>query len=612
MSSLVRPVSGLQLTIGARLKDGMTRGQAAAEIDALGRVLERERPSSPVPSAWRLAAASPIPANLRLVVAGSLALLMGLVALVLAIACANVASVLLARAVARRREIAVRVAMGAGRGRLTRQLLTETLLLFALGGGAGLLFSCSLTSALPALLPTFAVPVAFSFVLDTRVLAFTAGLSLVAAVLSGVMPALHASRTDVVSALKDEGEGPADRPWLRHAFVVSQVAFSILLVVASGVFVRALDRLSSIDRGFDAHGVEVLQLDLSLGGYTDATGGVFIRALIDRVRELPGVDSATITIAVAGGAVRRELRARSANGPARPPAPDPRRFSPDVSWNAVMPDYFATLRIPIVAGRDFGASDRADTQAVAIVSQAAARRLWPGEPALEAIGREIPREVDLTSQMRSQAIVVGIVRDVSTGGGEPRPTVYVPLQQRYSSDVTVLARGASGQRVAGRIRALVASMSPSLPILGSQTLEEQLMSGPVPLQLRLAASVSACVGLIGLLLAAVGIYGVTAYAVVRRTREIGVRLALGAQGLEVAGLIVRQGMSLVALGSAIGMTLAAAAVRLLTRRLFGALPVDAVTFAAATLVFAAVGLAACYVPARRAIGVDPVTALRHE
>jgi len=283
-----------------------------------------------------------------------------------------------------------------------------------------------------------------------------------------------------------------------------------------------------------------------------------------------------------------------------------------VSWNSVAPGYFATLRIPIVAGRDFTASDRADTQPVAIVSEAAARRLSPGEPAFDAIGQEIPPDVDSASQMRTPAIVVGIAHDVSAGGGEPRPTVYVPLQQRYSSNVIVVVRGARGPRVAGRIRALVASMNPNLPILTAQTLEEQLMSAPVPMQLRVAASVSASVGLVGLLLAAIGIYGVTAYAVVRRTREIGIRLALGAQRSEVAGLIVRQGMSLVALGSAIGLTLAVAASRLLTRLLFGAPPVDAFTFSAAALVFAAVGLAACYVPARCAVGVDPVNALRHD
>src|SRR5262249_31203222 len=252
----------------------------------------------------------------------------------------------------------------------------------------------TVTSALPALLPTFAVPVAFAFVLDLRVVAFTAGLSCVAALLSGVMPALHASKADVVSALKDEGEGPAERPWLRQAFVVSQVAFSILLVAAAGVFVRALDRVSSIDRGFDARGVELVELDLALAGYTDATGSVFLRTLTDRVRQLPGIESATaaLTVAAAGG-VRRDLRSRRAGEPARLPTPDPAR-APDVGWNAVMPGYFALLRIPIAAGRDFARADRSNTQPVAIVSRTAARRLWPGELPLDAVGREIPLDID--------------------------------------------------------------------------------------------------------------------------------------------------------------------------------------------------------------------------
>lgn len=288
--------------IGGRLKPDVSVAQAAAEMDVIGAALAREHPTDRLtpegasPLAWglRLMPSSPIPGDLRLLAAGFLALLMGLVSVVLVIACANLAGVLLARAAARRREIAVRLAIGAGRARLVRQLVTETMLLFVLGGAAGLLLARGMTSLLVWLLPAFPLPVNLSLPLDGRVIAFTTGLSLAAALLSGLAPAVQASRTDIVSALKTDSQGPSDRLWLRHGFVVAQVAFSLLLVVCAGLLVRALDRAGSIDRGFDPHNVQVASLDLSMAGYTDATGSRFARELVDRVRALPRVEAATL------------------------------------------------------------------------------------------------------------------------------------------------------------------------------------------------------------------------------------------------------------------------------------------------------------------------------
>jgi predicted permease len=418
-----------------------------------------------------------------------------------------------------------------------------------------------------------------------------------------------------VSALKDESQGPSDRLRLRSAFVVAQVAFSILLVVAGGLFARALDRVGSIDLGFDPRGVELASLDLTLAAYTNATGPLFIREIADRVRELPGVQGATVAgAAVADGSTRRELRPRRPTDPV-PISPRDEPFF-DVSWNTVEPGYFATLRIPLIAGRDFRAADRSGAQPVAIVSQTAARRFWPGKQLDEVIGQEVPREAVLQGLGNTAAhlLVVGVARNVKSrvGGNEPRSSVYVPLQQRYSATVTIIARSTHGQRLAGEIRTLVASMNPNLPIMSSQTLEDQIMTGPVVTQLRLAASVAGSVGLVGLLLAAIGVYGVTAYTVTCRTREIGIRLALGAQRAEVVGMILRQGLSLVAIGSVIGLTLAAASGRLLTRLLFGIPPIDPVTFAGASLLFALIGLTACYLPARRTTQIDAMEALRYE
>jgi predicted permease len=614
--------SWMQVMIGARLKPGVSLKQAAAEVEVLGRTLHRQYPKIERPGRTEirpglgLAGASPIPGNLRALVAGFLALLMGLVSTVLVIACANLAGVMLARASARRLEIAVRLAIGAGRGRLIRQLLTETALLFALGGAGGLLLARWMTSVLVAwLLPEFPVPVNLSLPLDGRVVAFTTGLSLVAAVFSGLTPALQASKADVVSALKAETQGPADRLRLRNAFVVAQVAFSILLVVAAGLLGRALERVSLTERGFDPRSVELASVDLSLAGYTEATGPAFARALVDRVRDLPGVLAATLADQAPRPGVIRYMFGDGLTVPGLPPPNGLPFFM--ASWTTVEPGYFATLRIPLVAGREFSPADRAGEPSVIIIAQATARQLWPGQNAVgkyvlsHTARRSVPTGPPLPP---TNLLVVGVARDLTADtprGGMAPLVVYAPLQQRYSPRLTIITRAAGGRRLTNDIRALVQSMDPNLPILSARTLEDEI-TGPVETQLRVSASVSGSVGIVSLLLAAIGIYGVTAYVASRRTREIGIRLALGAQRADVLGMILRQGMALVVIGSAIGLMLAAAGSRLLTRLLFGVPPLDPVTFGGATLLFVIIGLAACYVPARRATRIDAMEALRYE
>jgi predicted permease len=614
--------SWMQVMIGARLKPGVSLKHAAAEVQVLGRTLYRKLPKierlgrGEVRPGLGLASASPIPGNLRALVGGFLALLMGLVSMVLVIACANLAGVLLARANARRLEIAVRLAIGAGRARLIRQLLTETLLLFVLGGAAGLLLARWMTSALVAwLLPAFPVPVNLSLPLDGRVVAFSTGLSLVAALLSGLAPALQASKADVVSALKAETQGPADRLRLRNAFVVAQIAFSVLLVVAAGLLGRALERVSVTERGLDPRGIELASLDLSLAGYTEATGPAFARALVDRVRDLPGVQGATLADQTPTPGVIRYMFGDGLTVPGvTPPNGQPYFMA---SWTTIEPGYFATLRIPLVAGREFSNADRAGEPAVVIIPEATARQLWPGQ---NAVGKYVLSQTGRRNAPTGpplppkNLLVVGVARDLKadTPRGEMSPiALYAPLQQRYNPHLTVIARAADGRRLTSDIRALVQSMDPNLPILTARTLEEEI-TGPVQTQLRIAASVSGSVGIVSLLLATIGIYGVTAYVASRRTREIGIRLALGAQRADVLGMILRQGMALVVIGSAIGLMLAAAGSRLLTRLLFGVPPLDPMTFGGATLLFVMIGLAACYVPARRATRIDAMEALRYE
>ena len=602
------------LMLGARLKPGSSRAQASAEVAALGAALAREYPvasgrggAPPVGHMWSAQIASPVPYGLRTLVAAFLALLMALVGVVLVIACANVAGVLLARATVRRREIGIRVASGAARSRLIRQLLTETVLLFLLGGFAGLWLARVMTSMLVSLLPEFPVPLAVSVPLDWRVAGFSLLLTLAASLLAGLAPALHASRSDVVTALKDDVDGASERLWLRHGFVVAQVAFSILLVVTAGMLVRALEEMKNADQGFDARGVDVAMIDLSTAGYTEGTGAPFIRDLMARVRSLPGVQVATIADRAPGGG---GLMLGGLSVPGVPPPPGMRFFYPN--WMLVDAGYFDTLRVPILEGRDFSATD-AGGERVVILGRRAAGQYWPGE---SGIGRLIEVQMAPSTTAKAPATVqmrvVGVVGDLSDAGP---PELYVPLPQHYFPALTILARSASDRRLEDALRTAIHSMDPKLPILAAQTLES-MSHGPVQLQLRLASTVAASVGAVGLLLAAVGIYGVTAYAVTRRTREIGIRLSLGAGRREVVTMVLRHGMTLVGLGSTVGLLLSLGVGQILAGREFGRgfrVPaLDVTTFVGATLLFALVGLIACYVPVRRAARIQAMDALRCE
>lgn len=619
-TSLLAQQSADHFGMGGRLRDGVSRAEAAAEIDAIGRGLYAAASTgTPVgarenrATSLRLARASPVPPIVRVAVSGVFALLLGVVGLVLVIACANIAGVLLARATARHREIAVRIATGARPSRIVRQLLTETMLLFVLGGAAGLAVARVATSLILLALPALPVPVDTSLPLDRRVVAFTMLTTLIAALVSGVAPARHASTPDVITALKADSQGPPDRLRLRSLFVVAQVALSIVLVVCAGLLLRALQRSASTDLGFNAEGVEVTTLDLSLGGYNAATGPLFVQQLLDRLRATPGVSasSAAMTLPLRG-------RTRMCCGVLVPgvAAPDGQSlFQP--AWNVVAPGYFSTLGIRLVAGRDFTTADRDGTEPVAIISETAAQQFWPGQ---EAVGRYVmwqkaprllSRQQNAAAQMsQARLTIIAVAADVQTGGTRPAPLVYVPFHQQYDPNVAVIARSNNGARLTTEIRDAVASINPYLPVIAASRLTDA--TGPVHLQLRLSAAVAAAVGAVALLLAAIGVFGVTAYTVTRRTREIGIRLALGARRPDIVRMVLRQGMAMMATGSIAGLLLAAIASRLLKGLLFGVPPLDPVSFGAAVLLFGATGLAACYVPVRRATRVQAVEALRCE
>jgi putative ABC transport system permease protein len=618
------------LMLGARLKPGVSRARASAEVAAVGATIQRDMPPNPgVPPefdgftkemdpssfVWSAEVASPIPYGVRVLAAGFVGLLMALVGVVLVIACANLASVLLARATGRRREIAVRAAIGAGRKRIVRQLLTETVLLFALGGLAGLVLARVITRLLFLLLPEFPVPVNLSAPLDGRVVVFALVLSFIAAVSAGMAPALHASKSDVVTALKDEVQGSSDRMRLRNAFVIVQVAFSILLVVTAGLLVRAFDNVVSVKQGFDPRDVEMAALDLKMGGYTEATGRDVIRRLRERVKAIPGVRYASIADHAPGPS------GMSFGSITLPGAADGRGRASFTTWTLVEPDYFNAVGIPLFAGREFTEDDRAGAELVVIVSQRTAKRLWadrdpvgqlvsvraPQGPQVSTLQSKDPNTRVPEAQMR----VVGVVGDVTFGNPEQPLVVYVPLQQKYLAQVTILARGPADRSLAQDLRSAVAAVDPNLPVLSAESLERQ-NNGPVQTQLRIAGGVAGSVGIIGLFLAGIGIYGVTAYTVAQRTREIGIRLSLGAGHRDVVRLVLGQGMWLVALGTIAGLALGLGAGKLLSGRQYGIPQFDPVVLAGAAVLFALIGLAACYVPVRRAVRIRATEALRYE
>jgi predicted permease len=599
---------GAVLLVGGRLKPGVSLTQAVAELDVLAGDLKREYPSENREMGLTAARLSPMPGE-TVPVTVFLALLMGIAMVVLAIACANIAGVLLARAAGRRREIAVRVAVGAGRSRILRQLLTETLLLFGMGSLVGIVFGRGMASFLVSALPRLPFPVDIAPTLDVRSVAVSLTVSLMAALLSGLTPALQASKSDVVSGLKGDSQNVFSRLRGRRAFLVAQVAFSLLLIVVAGLFTRALYEVSGADPGFDTTGVELASVNLGMAGHNENTAPSAARELVEQVRRMPDVDSATIAAVFPGGFEGIGLGGLEIAG-VNPPNGEP-LFS--ASWNIVDPGYFATLRMTLLTGRDFNTNDRKGTQPVVIIGEGAARTFWPGQ---NAVGRAV-QLVSWTPQgqlQRKELSVVGVVRDPKFGSlvdGNAGIYAYVPLQQEYFSGWTTLAvRSTSGRRLTAEIRDAVSSTIPGLPIVNSQTAAEYAALGLMPQ--RVTAWVGGSLGFVGLLLAGIGIYGVTAHMMTLRTREIGIRVALGATRADVLLMALKQGMSSVVIGAIAGILLAVVASRVLVMFLLGMSPLDPLVFGAAAGLCFLAGLAACLFPAYRAARIDAMRALVNE
>lgn len=549
---------------------------------------------------------SGLPPDLHGRVLGFMALLLGASALVLLIASTNVAAMLLARAVARRRETAMRLALGASRGRLVRQLLTESLLLYAAGAAGGVLVAVYATPLLARLPLPVNLPVAPDFTPDARVLAFTLLVSLATGVAFGLAPALQAARADLTARLRTDTAGAGSRrSAAQGALIAGQVAVSLVLLVAAGLFLRALDRGRHVDLGFDPSNVAVAGFDVGASRYDAAKGRAFFRALRDAMARTPGVVAVSYARALpltTDNSVDLRIDGSAADAPTADGTP--------VRFGEVDAGYFEVMRTPIVEGRGFTAADDERAPPVAVVNQAFVRRYWPATAPAGALGRTFRRG-------GATVTVVGVARDAKYASiGEPlRPFVYFAIAQAAApgrADHAELLVRTSGPpaRLAPAIRAAVRALDPALPAPTVTTLGAE--TGGVLLPQRVAALVTAVLGLVGLLLAAVGLYGIVAYLVGQRTREIGVRLALGARRRDVLRLVLGDGMRPVAAGMAAGLVLAVGATRLLTAFLFGVSPLDAVTFAGGAAVLAAVALAASYLPARRAAATDPVRALRAE
>jgi predicted permease len=539
----------LPLHLIGRLKPGIDRTRVEAELDTIGRQLRATSGEPDRGPAISVYAATTLHPEISPPVAVFTTALMVVVSLVLLIVCVNVANLVLARAAGRDVELAIRQSLGASRGVLVRQLLTEYLLISLAGAAAGLalaLWGTRLVMAMPLPAP---VPIHLNLAMDIRVVLFTAVLAIAATLTFGVAPAISASRTDLVRTLKRISGDGVRHTRLRKAFLVAQVAMSVLLLVGSGLFIQSFRNAQSIDIGFDASQVLTASIDLETRGYSERLGSEFTRALVERLEAAPDILSVN-----ALDLLPLTLSNRSGNF-LRDGDPEPGLDGPPpplVHQNAVGPGHFRTLKIPLIAGRDFTYLDDDAAPRVAIVNETLARTFWPG---MNAIGQRL-RPLGSGTDARRVIQVVGVVRDSKyvTVGETPRPFMYEPLAQAYTPIVTVMVRGHTAAAVLPRLQQEVRSLDAGLAIFNVSTLADATSVSLLPA--RIAGDLLGALGILALALAALGIYGVLSFLVRSRTREIGLRVAIGATPRSVATMVVSQALTWTAAGAAIGMVLA--------------------------------------------------------
>ena len=597
--------SGRNFLVKGRLQPGVTEEQAQARMDLMASNLAAAFPESNAERTFHVIPSNEVRMhpNIDGYMVPVAALLMTVVGLLLLIVCSNLANLMIARALGRRREIAIRLAVGAGRGRLIRQLLTESLVLAAAGGALGLLLAWGITTAIVRFQPPILISLSLDLGLDTTVLVFTFGVALLAGLLFGLVPALQATKPQLVPALKDVQSTAGSRYrrfGLRNALVVVQVAISMVLLVGAGLFVRSLIAAQKIDPGFEGERAVVMTVAPGLTAWDRTRRDEVLGALLERTRALPGVEAAAIASRLPLGAAFQTNEIYPVGVEVDLDAP------PAVDVTRITPDYFRTLEIPILEGRDFADSDDADAPLVVILSEAAARQHWPGESALGKTLRLGGPDTDVRT-------VIGVARDtkVRTLGEVSRPYVYQAWLQTNESFGSLVAR-TSGEPgpLLPMLQRESRAIAEDLPVMELKTMPEHL--GLMLFAPRMGGILLAVFGGLAALLATVGLYGVVAYTAARRTREVGIRVSVGASPSDVIRLMIGQGTALVGVGALIGLVLAFVATRPLGSMLYGVGVSDPLTYGGVALLLVGVGLAATLIPALRASRLDPVKALRYE
>ena len=607
-SSLLGNREQRHVFIFGRLRDGTGIAQAQSALSVIANRLANEYPKIHKDLAFRPISAEsgfinstgenpmPLVAALFLTLAG----------LVLALAAANVANLLLVRALARNREMAVRLALGAARGRLVRQVLTETLLLALLGCAGGVLLGMGGSRAVSSIPLQTDFPFIFDFPFDWRVFSYALAAAVAVAMISGLVPAWRTSGVDLNDALGDSARGSTGRRQRLHSvLVVGQVAGSLMLLIVAGLFVRSLRVVQQTNLGFDPNQVMNFTLDVHQAGYNESRGRAFYDQLLVRAQSLPGVKSASLAQVVPLGIFDKgtEIKIPGYQQPDGQP-------KPGASFCAVSPAYFDVLRMPVIRGRGFLDSDNAGAPHVAIINDAMWERYWPGQ---EPIGKQFT-QLDDPDHVQQ---VVGVVRNSRTAEitGPIGPFFYMPIAQNYTSLQTLQVRAetaAASSAMAKPVLELIHSPEPTLPVGDVESMNQALNGANGFLLYRLGATIAAGLGLLGLALAILGVYGVVSYSAAQRTHEIGIRMALGAEPGQVIGTIFRQGLTIVGIGILLGLLAAAGIAKLAGSFLVGVSAIDPLTFVSVSMLLAAIALLACYIPARRATRVDPMIALRYE
>ncbi len=601
-----------RLTVLGRLKPGLSLARAQSSVDIVAERLTAQFPATNkgvtvrvIPE--RLARPAALVASFVPVIA---TLFLVLAALVLLLACINVANIQLARATVRQREMAIRSALGGSRGRLIRQMLTESLVLALLGGIAGVALGKWVISASGSILHSATTTLNFAYKLDSsldwRVFAYTLAAAVFTAFFVGIWPAFRASRANVNAMLHEGGRSnsaDAGSHRFRSVFVVTQVAGSLIVLIVSGLFVRSLNHAEHMYLGFDPDHVLNLMLDPHQIGYDKTRTNTFYRELENRVRAMPGVQSASLGFAVPLGYPGHGGPVYVEGVPL-----DPGQQAPEISYNSIDHNYLETMRIPLLRGRAFAESDSEMTRMVAIVNQTLAKMFWPNK---DPIGKRF----SLKSATGPFIEVVGMASDGQYFflSPDPQPYFYLPLAQNYTSFRSLQIRStAPPESLITEVQEKIRTLAPDLPIIDVRTMEQILHGLAGLFVFRLAASLATVMGILGLTLAVIGVYGVVSFSVTQRTHEIGIRMALGARRGNILKLSVGQGLALVTVGVVAGLFAAWATTRAMTRLLVGVSASDPVTYVTVVVLLLTVTLLACWIPARRAMSVDPMIALRHE